>query len=362
MSDWNWEWMTAGECADFWNDLMRQKTDQALNSSDPNSIVGFAVHWGAYTLNDAAELFIIDPLRLGRGCGEASTSGSWLQAGMGVVTDIGRATAFLPLGKLTKIIPKRMPGRLPVPSPAAVKTAGKATAFTAPTVSKAQSAVSAMYRNLFYFADPAGEKGICAFVSLTQALRHSGRIFTRIEQIAEMVGVKPCAAFFSELEGKAPTSMMEVFNWLKSLNVTSAPVAEVRGVEQLMQYAASHKAAGVYAFGLKWMMPGVKAGKAVLNEVGHLMYVGRTASGEVRIFDRSGHAVKSLYELEQLVPAYKGIHLANQFGQGSFAIFIENATLIEKTVKGFQAVGATFGAGISIGVPVRIFSFMTGKK
>ena len=367
-ASWNWEWMTPGECADWWNDLMRRKTDEVLQKVDANSTVGFAIHWGAYSMNDVAEMFVIDPLRLGRGCGEATTTGSWWKAGWGVVTDIGRATAFLPLGKLVKAIPKKLPApKIPMPEmprppvPLAVKPPVPFTA--APTASKANTAVAAMYRKLFYFADPAGDKGICAFVSLTQALKHTGRIFAKIEDIAHLVGVKPCAEFFSKLEGQAPHSINQIVDWLTKLHVNPIPFPQIRNVEALMKFAETSKFEGVYVFGIRWMMPEMAAGKPVLNEVGHLMYVGRTASGEVRIFDRSGHAVKNLYELEKLVPGYKGISLAGQFGEANFPILIENAKLIEKTVKGVKAVaGGAFAGTLSIMIPVRVFAFMTGKK
>lgn len=364
---WNWDWMTPGECADWWNDLMRKKTGQILQKVDASSTIGFAIHWGTYSLNDVAEMFVIDPLRLGRGCAEATTTGSWWKAGWGIVTDIGRATAFLPLGKLVKAIPKKLTGaKIPMPEmpkPPIANGAKSLAPFTAgPTASKANTAVAAMYRNLFYFADPAGDKGICAFVSLTQALKHTGRILAKIEDIAKLVGVKPCAAFFSELEGKAPSAITQIIDWLTALHVNPIPLPNIRNVYDLMKFAENSKFEGVYVFGIRWIMPVVEGGKTVLTDVGHMMYVGKTASGEVRIFDRSGHAVKNLYELEKLVPGYKGISLASQFGEASYPILIENAKLIEQTANGVKIAGVTFSGALSIIIPVRVFAFMTGKK
>lgn len=363
---WTWDWLTPGECADYWNNLMRTQTDTLINKTDANSVVGFGITWGGYSLQDLTEMIFIDPLRLGSATGEASGSNQgWIHAGLATVTDASRAAAFLPIGKLMKVAAvERFPARFPpaphiphappVPHP----PPPDAVLMTAQG-SRTQAAVASVAKSLFEVGDPASDKGICAFVGLTKALRHSGRLLITIEKIAAIAGVKTCGCFFENMAGKAPWAMRQVGVWLNALKVPCREVGNVRTLEELMKHAATAGENGVYVFGVKWIVPG--GGGKIL---GHLMYVGRTGSGELRIFDRTGHAVRNLAELEKLVPGYKGIQHAAwmPFGDLGQPIFIPNAKLIEVTAGGIKLAGITFGAGLTLGVPVRVFSFMTTKS
>ncbi|MBN8730806.1 MAG: hypothetical protein J0L64_09710 [Acidobacteria bacterium] len=93
-------WMTAGECAGSWNDLIGKQTEKIQKLSESkgygaDTTVGFCLFWGTNSLQTASDILLIDNLKLGSGSGSASAGGSqW-----GYLADVGRFTAFIPLCK-----------------------------------------------------------------------------------------------------------------------------------------------------------------------------------------------------------------------------------------------------------------------
>lgn len=347
------EWMTAGELADFYNDLMRRTSDSALKHVDANTPIGFYIHWETYMANDVAELFILDPLRLGRGAGEAVTADSGWAAAGGLLTDLSRATAFLPVGKLVKA------GAVVRTGAVDIETMGKAGgAYRAAIATRAQPKIAAMSRSLIQeVRDPASGRGICAFVGVAQGLRHRGSLFMPISRLAKIVGVEAVGDYFEALEKAAPQFMVNVGGWLGKLNVPYEFVKGINYAEQVLRYAETAKRPGVYFFGVKWL----KGVGSDAQTLGHLMYVGQTATGEWRIFDRTGHAVRNLAELAELVPGYK----AHGLGKATFAlgnldkpIFVPNAKLVQITSSGVEIGGVSAGVAACVVIPIRIGTYL----
>ncbi|MEJ1157753.1 hypothetical protein [Prosthecomicrobium sp. N25] len=333
-----WDFMTASECADWWNDVIRTKVRglQAYSETKgygADTTAGFCLFWGTNALQDAADLLVIDNLRLGDGAGAASAGGSkW-----GYLADVGRFTAYIPLGRLVGMGSRAVSGmsgaaksgtRLAVAETVVaneMRAAGSGLKV-APFRSEHHGYSGLEYlRSLFKFTDPASSKGICWAVSLVQALRHGGRYHVSLETIAKILGVRvPGALMHDILETRFLISQVRQLGALLDHvkvphNILSLSAFNKLGftARQVLEAMTPANKPGVLIFGVRWIMNG--------EEVGHILYAARNSKGMVQIFDRSGEVVN---ELGQLGHIYPDIGSASMHTVDS-AIFIPNAGLLE---------------------------------
>ena len=74
-------WMTGSECAEWWTSLLRKRADADYAANEKrglgaNTPVGFVICWADNSVNTAADIFVLDPARLGQGSGAASAGGA----------------------------------------------------------------------------------------------------------------------------------------------------------------------------------------------------------------------------------------------------------------------------------------------
>jgi LysM repeat protein len=151
-------------------------------------------------------------------------------------------------------------------------------------------------------ADPGG--GICTWMAATKALRQAGvRAFVTVEDLAKAMGLKIPAA---QLPAKWVHEMTPV---LRRLGARVTELGTPRTWEEVV--AATRRGKEAVLFSVEWKDIG-QAGKEVVK--GHTLYAFRDIANNVRIADRTGKVVRSLAELERLVPGYGKIGSATVYG------------------------------------------------
>ncbi len=336
------EWMTASECADWWGNLFRTNGEK-LNRLAENkgygadTKVGFLIVWGTGSVNTATDMLLLDPLRLGQGSGQASAGGSkW-----GYLADVGRLTSFIPLGKLPGIASRTLrPGAVAQTAlardiQAVAKGNSAATKFSSEGLSSTSQEGFEQLGKIFKLADPDGNAGICSWVSLYQALRHTGRYFMKLEDLCDMLGITRGPAMWKALQNS--TSINELSQL--SVILSRLDIAHKRmqldafrqmghGLKSTLESMVSLYHRGALVFGVRWMQNG--------KEVGHVMYAARDCKGLLRIYDRTGEIVQDLAALETKFPGYAGI--ANATFKGvDVALWIPDAAIAEKAVNAARA-------------------------
>jgi nucleoid-associated protein YgaU len=157
--------------------------------------------------------------------------------------------------------------------------------------------------------------GNCAWVAGAQSLRFSGtRLFASVGDLARWAGLTA-----GETGGvRSAADLAPMLRLLGAGVRTVAPEgkAAITTMDEVFQAARTNRD-GVLMFGIKWLRNG--------EPVGHALIARWTPLG-VRIIDRSTNVVRSLGELEKLVPAYKGISTAVPAGE---ALFVENSIAVK---------------------------------
>ncbi|MBN8730807.1 MAG: hypothetical protein J0L64_09715 [Acidobacteria bacterium] len=72
---------------------------------------------------------------------------------------------------------------------------------------------------VFKLQDPASQHGICWAVAIAQALRHTGRYWARVEDIAKMLQVGKGAAMFDDLQKISITTLKQLKTILDGFKV-----------------------------------------------------------------------------------------------------------------------------------------------
>jgi hypothetical protein len=369
-------WMTASECADWWRDLLNDGTNAAYEKLEKHGLgadtfIGLQITWHINCLSSAADMFIFDPLRLGAGTGMAvgdDRPGVWNGAMrvLNVVADVGRATCFLPLGKLTRLgkvaaIEEGAAARV-VPRQGATQAgaAGRPGAVQAgmpahgepPSIQPSNEGLqqsSEILERIFQVApDSAPGHNICGWDALTRALRDSKRWYIRIEDIARLAGVRSLPFSTQTARAMEQLTMRSIRDYARVLTRLNIPAREVPLVNSLSRLAArtrramgwgadevaetvehalrSQSGPGVMLFLVEWLPPGAR------NWVGHVLYGKIDDAGRFLIVDRSGAMVRTLAGLEAVQPGISNARfmepvLAN--GDTAGMLFIEQATTVE---------------------------------
>jgi hypothetical protein len=407
--------MTASECADWWRDLLNQGTDALYAKMEKNGLgadteIGFQITWRVNVLSSVVDMFVFDPLRLGAGTGMAvgDTRPGFKNGAMrvlNVVSDIGRATVFLPLGKLTRlgrvavvedqalahaIPPSVPPANAPRVGSANAPRVGMPAGGEPPPeilpTEKGLSTASEILERIFRVApDPARGTNLCTWQALTQALRSTGRWYMRIEDIARLVGIEARPFTIStvyRLEQIYVDSVRHVSLLLNRLGIPcrqidlgpyratasiaasalktiGQPFDEVTSVLKAILMRQSRP--GVLMFGVQWTPPG----KAV--PVGHMLFAKLDEAGNVLIVDRSGFVARNLAGLEEVQSGIGGARLMDAMdgGKPNFgALFIEQASVAESKAALSKAVRQTMdnplmnatGAGLTgpLAIPIKL--------
>ena len=316
-----------------------------------NTTIGFALTWAMDSAESAANLLVFDPLRLGQGTGSASAGGSkW-----GVLLDLGRATAFLPLGKLVRlgaaVRTEVQAGSRVAYAVAADGSSGGAAARAAYGVEIDRSAQPLLdgLGSLFRAPDPGGP--ICWAISLVRALQSTGRYFITLEDLSRVVlgNTRTLAHLDAELVYK----IERLVSYLRSMRVP----AEALSVDSIKVLRVENRLAeackvcsrltggkgGTLVFGVEWKLPnGAGAAHALCA---------RLVNGTLQIYDRTNTVVTSLRDLERFYP---GIGSA-RFRAGDSFVFIPEARLLTPAATALHA--APFTAGSMLGplaVPVKV--------
>jgi len=188
--------------------------------------------------------------------------------------------------------------------------------------------------NLKLFTDPFRSFGVCSWVSATQALRHTGtRFFATVEDLARVSNLhlpKSIPPHPLEIGGAFVSQMTRV---LKQLGARVDPV-HVQSLSEIKALAAKNFR-DVVMFSVQWNKMNANG---TMSRVGHTMYMFKSALG-VRIVDRSGRAVKSLDDLEDL---YGGISTATLYAQEPVHV-IRGATVLKVSENAAQIA---FGMGL----------------
>jgi hypothetical protein len=151
----------------------------------------------------------------------------------------------------------------------------------------------------------------CAWVAGARQLRFGGRLLARVGDLARWAGLTA-----EETGGvRRVADLAPMFRLLGAGVRTIAPEgkAGMTTMDEVFQAARANRD-GTLMFGVKW-------GK----DLGHALIARWTLLG-VRIIDRTGR-VRSLSELEKLVPEYKGISSAVPDGEA--ALFVENSIAVK---------------------------------
>ncbi|MCK8783018.1 hypothetical protein M0638_01310 [Roseomonas sp. NAR14] len=372
MADGDWEWMTPGECADWWNGLFQSRAQRIAEKASGVPYVGFYVSWASYSAADAADLLFLDNLRLGRGLQDAvdNPEGKGLFGrGLSVVADVGRAAFFVPVGRVAKTAvmgrgggkagtvaveeAARLPGpHAPAPKSPPMRAGGDAVARGNPSPE-----VNGLFRKMFYFHDPAPGRGICWFVSLGQALRHTGRYWIKLD---DLLNLFPSIRNLASLDGKLARletighfDFGNMARYLHELNVSFRPLGKVASLQELMRVVGP-KPNGAVLFGIRWIHP-------VEGECAHALYMALRPNGRLAIFDRSGIVVESFAEFERLAIAkgwkgYRGIAHANLLERAE-PILVYNARVVETT---WAALKAGYASGLfgALALEIKVISAM----
>lgn len=379
-------WMTASECADWWRDLLNQGTDAVYAKMEKYGVgadtdIGLKITWGMYNMNSVVDMFVFDPLRVGAGTGMAvgDTRPGFRNSAvrvLNVVADIGRATVFLPLGRLTRLgrvaaIEERTVARS-VP-----QGAQQAGASTRPGATQAGMPArgeplgiqpseeglqqsSEVLEQIFQIApDSAPGHNICGWDALTRALRHTQRWYIRIEDIARLMRVNMHPFSTKTAEAMVKLNMRSIRDFNLVLTRLRIPAREIplKDIKTMASAAAAamkrmgkrtdevteavgialrmQPKKGVVVFIVEWIPPGK------VDYVGHVMFAKIDDAGRLLIVDRSGKEVR---RLAQLGGKQSGIGTARfmepelSHGQTAGMLFIEDATIGESKAAFFKAV------------------------
>jgi hypothetical protein len=294
---------------------------------------------------------------------------------LGVVTDIARGFAFLPLGKLVKLgAAARAEIQVAGTSAnTAARTTEATVARTAQAVTKPATTVAAAAARtpygieldrtaqpildamgtLFHEADPGG--GICWAISIVRAIQNSGRYLMTLEDLARVV--LGSAGRAADLETSMVRSVQTMAEYLSRLNVKAITVtgesirASIRSLRVESQLEEAWKACsrmagggdGTIVFGIRWVLPdGTKAAHALWAKI---------IGGELRIFDRTGTVVTKLKDLEKFYP---NIGAARVTADEIF-VFVPNSRPVTWAAKALQATPFTSGAMLGpLAIPVKV--------
>jgi hypothetical protein len=315
------------------------------NGYGADTTVGFCLVWGSGSLHSATDMLLVDPLRLGAGSGEAAAGGSkW-----GYLADLGRLTAFIPLGRLTGIAGRALRGSAKVESTlardirAAASADANATRFTAEGESEGAHEGWDALAKIFRLSDSSGSHRICAWVSLYQALRHTGRYFARLEDLCEMLHIAAGRRMWQTLENSTAINQLKQLSVILQRLQIAHQAHEIDafrkmgfGLKDALEAMVPRVGRGALVFGVKW----TRATGRMLRrteEVGHVMYAARDSKGVLHIFDRYGDVVTDLAQLEAKHPLYHGMGRASFEGVDT-AIWIPEATVEEKAANVAKAI------------------------
>jgi hypothetical protein len=332
-------WMTATECADWWNGLLNQHVEKVQNWSESkgygaDTMIGFCLFWHTNCLQSATDLLLIDNLRLGQGAGNAWAGGSkW-----GYLADLGRLTAFIPLARIPGAVGRLVKGGSKAEQGVLknVEAIGKMDQAGAKLAASSEHLAMSGKEYLvqvFRLKDPASKHGVCWAVAMAQALRHTGRYWVRLEDIAKLLNISRGARMFDSLERISITALRQLKILLDEMKINCVyqELAAFRkmGYKTMdMLHAVTNNQRGVLLFGVRWVMDGV-------GEVGHVLYAFRDAQGVLKIADRSGEVVSSFAALEKIYP---GISKASMQTVDA-AIFIYEAAIPQATKEGLRNLG-----------------------
>jgi hypothetical protein len=254
----------------------------------------------------------VDALRLGEGCYE----GGW-----GIGKDLLRALSFLPLFGKVRPLARRISSlrgtRAAVP--AAKTAAGEANAVRsavpparpgAPAPAPAASGPGSVGPKLPgpLARDPRGE--CCWAVAGVNAVQmFKGKVWISVAKLVEEV----TTFHFSDFGKLIPKACMRTFlHGMKDvLRKHGVHVCELSGfkafidhAEKIIELAGNSRAGAVIMFSVGWI---TETGESV----GHSLVAWKSPTGIIYLVDRTAEAtgklVRSLAELEEVVPAYKGI-------------------------------------------------------
>jgi len=378
--------MTAGECADWWRDLLNKGTDAVYSKMESVGLgadteIGFQITWRINVLSTTVDMFIFDPLRLGSGAGMAvgDTRPGFKNGAvrvLNVVADIGRATVFLPLGKLTRLgrvasieegaVARSLPhggatqagsaGR-PGATQAGMPARGEPPAIQPSNEGLQQS--SEVLERIFQVApDAAPGHNICGWDALTRALRDSKRWYIRIEDIAHLMGVDVAPFTTRTAQAMEQLTMRSVrdFNQVLSrLHIVAREVPLVNSLARLaararrfsgfstagevaetVEYALrAQNTKGVMVFLVEWLPPNAQ------RWVGHVLYGKLDDAGRLLIVDRSGAEVRALAELEHVQPGIGNARFMEPrlaTGDTAGMLFIEEATIAQSKAAATRAL------------------------
>lgn len=380
-------WMTARECADWWRDLLNQTTDSVYAKMEKYGVgadtdIGLNITWSMHNMNSVLDMFLFDPLRLGSGTGEAVGDtrpgfGNSAMRVLNVVADIGRATVFLPLGKLTRLgrvasIEERTAasgmsqGALQAGArtgPAAAYgdlAAGAAEPFGIHPYENTFEESSRFLERIFQIApDAAPGHNICGWDTLTRALRDTQRWYIRIEDIARFMRVKmqPFSTKTAEALSKLNMRSIRDYNAVLARLGIAAREIPLRDIKSMAQATAAamkrmgkhtdevtealklalqmQSKKGVMVFLVEWLPPNST------KWVGHVMYAKLDDAGRFVIVDRSGFQASSLAQLEFTQPGIRNARFMEPEitpGYTGGLLFIEDATVGESKVNFVRAV------------------------
>jgi hypothetical protein len=382
-------WMTGSECADWWTSLLRKRADSNYAANEKkglaaNTPVGFVICWADNSLNTAADMFVLDPARLGQGSGSASAGGSkW-----GVLADVGRSLAYVPLGKLVKAAGALRAGandvealsKVPMTADAvggASKVPGAAQAAGA--AARAPGALAAggahieidatarallnTLKDLCRVPDPGGN--VCWAVTMVRAIQRSGEYLMSLDDLARLIfGDGSLAA---QLENGRFARVSELVNFFRSMNVPiftlSNDIRLEAGVlprlerklsaawQQCSQSCGGRS--GWMMFCVEWKIPGRMVAGVRAEQVSHAL-LARVVNRNLQIFDRSGEVVSSLKALEET--GYPKIASAVLKSNDCF-LFVPDSEIVALKSGALGVLAAPFTSGGMLGplmIPVKV--------
>ncbi len=247
--------MSTSEFADWW-DSQHQEYEEILQEFvDENPTV---LRTGLATLAMVPTTLgagLVDALRFGEGFAEGGAGG--------IAKDGLRLLALAgPLGKVTRYLGSLSTTRLAI-----------------------------------HLKDPAAAAGICTWVAVAKALRHTGAgtLFTKVDDLAALMGKNVPASQLPSLWADDLASAIRMSGGkIKNLGL---PVDLGDVMRTAQDVLGRHRA---MLFAVEWKMPGGKLAQ-------HTLYLFKDGLGRLRISDRTGHVVKALVEYEKLIPGWKGI-------------------------------------------------------
>ena len=247
--------MATSEFSDWWDTQHQEYQELLQEYVDENPTVlrvGLAT---LATIPTSLGAGLVDALRFGEGFAEGGADG--------VAKDALRLLALAgPLGKVSRYLVSLQATRLAI-----------------------------------HLKDPAAAAGICTWVAVTKALRHTaaGNLFAKVDELAALMGKNVPA-------GQLPSLWAD--DLVPVMRMMGAKVKDLgRPLDMGNLMRTAQDTLGRYRamiFAVEWKMPGGQLAQ-------HTLYMFKDGLGRLRISDRTGHVVKTLAEYEKLVPSWKGI-------------------------------------------------------